>query len=1219
MRENGDEIKNGPGNQPRECRQAARWLRILSAIGPFFFAAAQIHAAPIDFHPVDLSALCAQAYSNSPSFQSWSALPRGAPTFDGIPFKVDGKLEVTGMEDARNGDLYPGRISHIPLGRKAGRLHLLHGADHEEKDGVPLATLVWHYANGEVRSFRVTYGVHVRSWARERREPRSNLADPESSLAWTMASPEPDRPWATLRLYHTVFENPLPDQEITHLEWISLYSRAAPFIAGLTLDPQVVDPAERTPGSSRRVVKKSLELEDSVYRAEFVIHVTEERANRPLTNASGILTITDEEAPFYFGEARADETGTLRLPYPPQQTVSFGVLVRAPSHLPFLFSGSKTNGGDFPRETEARLASGLRVGGTVNDSAGRPISGAEVILHKVRQTGPREYERMDYDTARTGEDGKWFSEALPADSSGFSFEVAHPAYRSMTYSESSPDITNGLAVSRDELRLGKAVMVLPPALRVAGVVLDDSGQAVTNAEVRLVESARSDTTRPVTCDREGRFSFVAPQPGEVSLMILARGCATKLQSLQIEPDLPPVTLTLNKVRPFTGRVVDQNQQPVPGARLKLDSWNGTHLLQWQALTDERGRFVWDSPPEGNVMLYVSATNHSSMRTSLSNPSGEHPFNLRKMSRVVGHVVDAETRKPLEEFTVVKGRTYNPDEPMRWERYDAARGRKGEYAVRLDDYSSGRSQVLVEAPGYLPAASPVFHKAGFYTNDFALKKGRGISGVVQLADGTPVANATVTLVERSDSAYMERPGELRRSGSGGDYQRSNASGRFEFAPKLEAHTIVAAHERGFAEVRASNVIATGKVILQPWGRVRGVMRVGRKVEPGQAITLQNAYSRDDNEGRLYPALSLYLKVDPDENGHFLFEKVPPGDRKVYLQYKLNERESGRTTASSHGVPVTVPPNATAEVTLGGSGRPVIGQIVVVGGDTQDVDWRRDVHMLQTQIVLPPDLTAPDVTPKMTEEEQRNAWQEYRMKQTAYWRSEKGRQAERAQRGYVLLFDTNGAFHIDSVPPGAYTLYVSPTNPERGDNYYESIGSLNQAVTVPEPPPGRPDEPFDLGEIELQIRGTLRVGRRAPRFETRSFDGKTIKLEDYQGKYVLLDFWATWAGTRSFDVQMLKGLHDTYGKDNRLVMLGLNFDNETNAAQAAIAQAGLKWTQCYAGPWNQTRLAALFGIQGLPDAVLIGPDGKIAAKNLRGSILRSTVRNVLAPPKAAGAKP
>jgi peroxiredoxin len=271
------------------------------------------------------------------------------------------------------------------------------------------------------------------------------------------------------------------------------------------------------------------------------------------------------------------------------------------------------------------------------------------------------------------------------------------------------------------------------------------------------------------------------------------------------------------------------------------------------------------------------------------------------------------------------------------------------------------------------------------------------------------------------------------------------------------------------------------------------------------------------------------------------------------------------------------------------------------------------------VLPPDLTPPVMSAKMTEDEQRQAWQDYNRREEAFWRSEAGRQAERAQRAYALIFETNGAFRIENVPPGDYMLYVSPTNPERGDNYYENIGFLNKPVTIPEAASGAPDAPFDLGELEVQIRGTLRVGKRAPKFEAKTFDGRTVKLEDYKGKYVLLDFWATWAGTRTFDVQMLKGLHDAYGKDNRFVMLGLNFDNETNTPQATIAQTGLKWTQCYAGPWNQTRLAASFGIQGLPDAILIDPEGKGAARNLRGSSIRSTVRNVLAQPRTASAKP
>src|SRR5262249_41178452 len=154
---------------------------------------------------------------------------------------------------------------------------------------------------------------------------------------------------------------------------------------------------------------------------------------------------------------------------------------------------------------------------------------------------------------------------------------------------------------------------------------------------------------------------------------------------------------------------DQSQQPVVGARVRLDSWNGTHLLQWQAVTDQDGAFVWDSPPDGAVLLHLSATNHGSGRWSFANLSGQQVFNLRKMSRVFGHVIDAQTRKPIEEFTVVKGHGYDEDEPIRWERYDVARGRKGEFATRLDEYYRGRSQILVEAPGYLPEASPVFLK------------------------------------------------------------------------------------------------------------------------------------------------------------------------------------------------------------------------------------------------------------------------------------------------------------------------------------------------------------------------------------------------------------------------------------------------------------------------------------------------------------------------------
>ena len=1181
---------------------------------------AQEEQASGSYQPVDLSVLCAAAFSNSPSPQSWSALPRGAQTFGGVPFRVDGKLEVTGLDDARDGEFHPTRLANIPVGRKAARLHLLHGTEHQVKDGVPLARLVFHYANGEQRSLRLAYGIHARSWMKDRHESKSSLLDPDSRLAWTGARDDAERGSTVLRLYQTVLNNPLPDQELARLELVSLFSRATPFIAGLTLEDGGPEPVPPSAGRSRRVVKKSLELDDLVYRAEFTIHATDSESGHPMTNATAALTITDDEASFYFGEARADGAGVIRLPYPPQQTVAFTALVRSPGRLPFVFNRSRTNGGDFAREVEAKLGRGARIGGTVNDAKGKSIAGAEVVIHNITKTGPREYTRLDYETVRADKDGRWSSESVPADFEGISLQVSHPDHRPMLFTPAAATATDANTVSRDELLAGKAVMVLPAALRIEGIVADESGQAVKEVELRLVDVGRSDPGRPVKCDAQGRFSVVVPQPGDISLMAQAKGYRPKLQSIAAEPDMPPLTFTLTKTQPFRGRVVDQGNDPIPGARVKLDSWNGSHLLQWQTLTDEKGGFVWDSPPDGNVMFYVSATNHSSMRTSFSNPSGEQIFNLRKMSRAVGRVIDAETQKPIDGFVVITGRSYNSEEPIRWDRYDNAAGRKGEYSVRMNDYSSsgGRMQVMVEAPGYLPAASPVFVKAGVYTNDFALKKGRGISGVVQLPDGRAMSNATVVLVDRGDNTTMDRPPELRRN-SGGEFQRSNAKGRFEFAPKLEPHTIVAAHALGFAEVRASNVAATGKIVLQPWGRLKSTVRVGKGVEPGQSVSLQSGSWRYGEEGRFSPPLYLSLKAELSPDGTFVFDQVPPGDRKAYLQIKLNDRDSSRSTASSHGTPVMVKPGETAEVVIGGSGRPVIGRMTVAGGEPEDVDWRRDQHTLQMQMNMPANIPPPVITGNMTDEERRRAQQEYNARVNAFWRTPEGRALERTQRNYALRFDTNGTFRIDNVDPGNYYLYVSLTNPDRPDNYYEQIGSLNKNVTIPPAPAGRPDEPFDLGPSEVQVQNIQRTGRRAPKFEVKTFDGKTVKLADFAGKFVLLDFWATWGGARNLDLQMLKALNTTYGKDDRLVMLGLNFDPQASSAEKVIEQSGIKWLQCYAGPWDQTSLPASFGVQGLPANILIDPEGKIVASNLKGSSIRTTVRNRLGEPRGPGVKP
>ena len=115
------------------------------------------------------------------------------------------------------------------------------------------------------------------------------------------------------------------------------------------------------------------------------------------------------------------------------------------------------------------------------------------------------------------------------------------------------------------------------------------------------------------------------------------------------------------------------------------------------------------------------------------------------------------------------------------------------------------------------------------------------------------------------------------------------------------------------------------------------------------------------------------------------------------------------------------------------RSVTGRMTVVGGEPEDVDWRRDVHTMQTTVEFPATVTPPMITGNMTEDGRQKAFREYNERQAAYWRTPEGREQQRKQHSYALLFETNGVFHIDNVEPGKYSIYVSLTNPTRPDNY------------------------------------------------------------------------------------------------------------------------------------------------------------------------------------------
>lgn len=1159
------------------------------------------------YHPVDLSRFASK--SRGIASEIGSLLPRGTQAVDGIMFRTDGRVEVAGLAAARAGDFSPTRVSAIPVGRKASRLFLLHGTSGEEQPGVPVAQLILHYANGIERALRLVYGVHVGNSVPERGERTNGLADRNSKLAWTATREEADRfAGNQVLLYFTALDNPLPSEEIVSVDYASLFSRATPFLAGLTVEEDGPGLASAWTRPTGRLWRKGYEFEDEAYCGQFVLVAVDGADGKPLTNATAALTITDDEFSFYFGDAHADGEGRLVLDYPPQHTLAYGLLVKAPGYLPVILAESKLKTPRFETELTTRLTRGVLVGGFVRDAGGEPVSDAEVMIYQATQDGPRHYLRVDYDSVKTDSKGRWASTALPTNFAGFSFHVAHPDYRAVLYT-AAQGASN--VVGAAALMARSAVLTLPPVNRLHGLVSDPRGRPVANAELYLQSSGGTPPEHVATTDRNGSFSFLDPESGDSSLFALAPEFAPlHQQAWRRLQHGGLIRVTLSEARPVLGFVRDQYRQPVPGALVRVDRWHETSLLKWRAVTDEQGSFSWENPPEDSVLLYITKTNYSSMRTMVSGTGGEMNFILQRRSQVFGRVIDAETRQPIPEFKVIRGRAYSPDEPIRWERYNSSRGRNGQFSIALNDYygGEGRSQVMVEAAGYLPQTSPPLSQAGSHTNEFALHRGKGISGLVKLASGEPVANASVVLVDKSSSGYMDRPGQFQRNSSV-DSVLTDAAGRFEFQPRLDSHSILVAHNQGFAQVRVESLATYDAITLVPWGRVTGTLRVGQNPGAGQTMQLQTMDYRYGEEGRSGSSLSLYLSVETDGDGNFVFDKVPPGERKLSIRHKFRENRSGPIPLS-HGRPVIVRPGETTHLVIGGTGRPVIGRVRLASGSAEDVDWLRDVHTLSLRVTEPPGLLATGPEGANTPEEQAKRRQEFERRQREFWTSEAGRALERDQRGYVLLFDTNGSFRVDDVPPAQYQLQIAPTDPEQDYYSYQRIGSLVREVTIPEAPPGKPYEPFDLGEMSLAIRSKVRLGGRAPSFEANTFDGKTVKLDDFRGKFVLLDFWATWAaGSRRQDLMMMTNVYAKYGASNRLVMISLNLDFQPELGRAFLKTNASPWLQCHVGEQGNNVLLPSYGLDGLPANVLIDPSGRIHSRNLRGSSLLNTVRRAL----------
>ena len=135
--------------------------------------------------------------------------------------------------------------------------------------------------------------------------------------------------------------------------------------------------------------------------------------------------------------------------------------------------------------------------------------------------------------------------------------------------------------------------------------------------------------------------------------------------------------------------------------------------------------------------------------------------------------------------------------------------------------------------------------------------------------------------------------------------------------------------------------------------------------------------------------------------------------------------------------------------------------------------------------------------------------------------------------------------------------------------------------------------------------ISVGHKAPEFTIKSIDGKDVKLTDYKGKYVMLDFWASWCGPCRQENPNVVKQYAIY-KDKGFNILGISLDIEKKDWQQAINADKLSWTHVSDLQRFEGATERLYHIEAIPSNFIIDPQGTIVAKNVTGADLEDFLK-------------